>query len=534
MAVAVTGLSASLILAACGGGGNHTEHNAAAAPSAAAGAPSAPGAPAATPDAGASGAANSAAPAGAAAAAGSGAAGSATPMSNAAPVSSSGSSSYGSSRGGSSAPAASAASNAPVGRQASSNGPQGAAPTPGTPSAPGAPGGPAPGAPKGSLGASDNGVSADSIQLGSISSQSASMSRYIAGPVTKAALAMIANINDNGGILGRKLKLDDCDDAADLTRFRACYRKLVQEEKVFALITSMTFGSGEVHGDLARDRIPWVGDIGWYGSSWTDPWMVPMYFSAVNDASAVAQWLVHSVHPKNVGILFLNTPEMKLARDEMTRVLAANGIKVGLSIAQELDTADESGNVLQMRSAGVDHISHFSWPPPVAKFLIDSAQQGFWPEKGISGNHMVIEAIPGIVGSWPLNRWWSSSTYHVWGTEYEAITKKYAPNLSTLHHHNTQTAYIALRLLKQAAEEVGPNLTRDALMKQFESHPWDAGPDLGQTFMWKPNAHDTLRCEYMFKYSSTDEGSFKVWQPVAPDQFRTCGDLPEKPLTAQR
>jgi len=39
--------------------------------------------------------------------------------------------------------------------------------------------------------------------------------------VTKAALAMIANINDNGGILGRKLKLDDCDDAADLTRFRA-------------------------------------------------------------------------------------------------------------------------------------------------------------------------------------------------------------------------------------------------------------------------------------------------------------------------
>jgi ABC-type branched-subunit amino acid transport system substrate-binding protein len=377
-------------------------------------------------------------------------------------------------------------------------------------------------------------VTADSISLGSISSQSASMSRYIAGPVTKAALAMIANINDNGGILGRKLKLDDCDDAADLTRFRACYRKLVQQEKVFTLVTSMTFGSGEVHGDLARDRIPWIGDIGWYGSSWTDPWMVPMYFSAVNDASAVAQWLVKSVHPKNVGILYLNTPEMKLAREEMTRVLTANGIKVGLSIAQELDTADESGNVLQMRSAGVDHISHFSWPPPVAKFLIDSAQQGYWPEKGVSGNHMVIEAIPGIVGSWPLKGWWSSSTYHVWGSEYEAITKKYAPNLSTLHHHNTQTAYIALRLLKQAAEEVGPNLTRDGLMKQFESHPWDAGPDLGQSFLWKPNVHDTLRCEYMFKYSSTDEGSFKVWQPVPADQFRTCGDLPEKPLTAQR
>ena len=360
------------------------------------------------------------------------------------------------------------------------------------------------------------------------------MSRYIAGPVTKAALAMIASINDNGGILGRKLQLTDCDDAADLTRFRACYRKLVQEQKVFALVTSMTFGSGEVHGDLARDRIPWIGDIGWYGSSWTDPWMVPMYFSAVNDASAVAQWLVKSVHPKNVGILFLNTPEMKLARDEMTRVLTANGIKVGLSIAQELDTADESGNVLQMRSAGVDHIAHFSWPPPVAKFLIDSAQQGFWPEKGISGNHMVIEAIPGIVGSWPLNRWWSSSSYHVWGSRVRG------------HHQEVRAEPLDPpppqhpdRLHRAAPPQAGGGGSRPQPHpgrpdEAVESHPWDAGPDLGQSFTWKPNAHDTLRCEYMFKYSSTDEGSFKVWQPVAADQFRTCGDLPEKPLTAQR
>ena len=532
MALAVTGLSAGLILAACGGGGED-HSSAAAAPQQEAqsqapteATPATPD-PAAMPDAGAT-----AAPAGSAApAAGSAAVGGA-PSAGGGVSGGSVAGSKGSAAA--PAPAAQASSKDSSPRPGQSNAPHAGGATPGAPAPGGPSAAPTPGAPKGPLGASDAGVTADGIKLGSISSQSASMSRYIAGPVTKAALAMIASINDNGGILGRKLQLTDCDDAADLTRFRACYRKLVQEQKVFALVTSMTFGSGEVHGDLARDRIPWIGDIGWYGSSWTDPWMVPMYFSAVNDASAVAQWLVKSVHPKNVGILFLNTPEMKLARDEMTRVLTANGIKVGLSIAQELDTADESGNVLQMRSAGVDHIAHFSWPPPVAKFLIDSAQQGFWPEKGISGNHMVIEAIPGIVGSWPLNRWWSSSSYHVWGSEYEAITKKYAPNLSTLHHHNTQTAYIALRLLKQAAEEVGPNLTRDGLMKAFESHPWDAGPDLGQSFTWKPNAHDTLRCEYMFKYSSTDEGSFKVWQPVAADQFRTCGDLPEKPLTAQR
>ena len=359
------------------------------------------------------------------------------------------------------------------------------------------------------------------------------MSKYIVSPVTKAEQATIASINDNGGVLGRKLRLIDCDDAGDIARFRACYGKLVHDQKVFSLVTSMTFGSGEVHGDLARDHIPWIGDIGWYGSSWTDPWMIPMYFSAVADGSAIAEWTATVIKPKRVGVLYLNTPEMKAAKDEVTRVLQTHGIPVVKALSHELDTADESPNVLQMRSANVDFIVHVSWPPPMTKFLIDAAQQGYFPEKGMVGNHYVAEAVPEVVGQWPLNRWWNSSAYHVWGPEYEAIMHKYAPGLSTLHHHNTQTAYMAMRLFKQAAEEVGPNLTREAIMKAFESHPWDAGPGLGQEFLWKPGLHDTLRCNYMFKYTSMEEGSGKVWTPD-PTQFKSCGSLPPQPLSASR
>ena len=411
--------------------------------------------------------------------------------------------------------------------KAGNSGPsQAAAPPPATPGAKNPPtaGGPT---------ASDVGVSPTEIKLGSISSVNAPMGRYIAAPVTKAAQATIDSINDNGGILGRKLTLSDCDDAGDIARFRACYRKLVQEQKIFSLVTSMTFGSGEVHGDLARDHVPWIGDIGWYGSSWTDPWMIPMYFSAVADASAVGEWIAAVAKPQKVGVLYLNTPEMKAATDEVTRVLKTHGIPVVKALQQELDTPDESSNVLQMRQAGVDHIAHFSWPPPVVKFMIDAAQQGYFPEKGMSGNHLVAEIVPQLVGKWPLNRWWNASTYQVWGTEYEAIMKKYAPGLATLHFHNTQTAYIAMRLLKEAAEEVGPNLTRDALMKVFESRQWDAGPGLGQTFLWKPDMHDTLRCNYVFKYTSMEAGSSKVWTPD-PTQFKNCGTTPQRPLAGSR
>src|SRR5437763_13202208 len=111
-----------------------------------------------------------------------------------------------------------------------------AAPAPGAPTP--KPGAPAP-APGGAPGASDTGVTGSEILLGSISSVSSPMSKYVVSPVTKAAQATISSINDNGGVLGRKLRLIDCDDAGDIARFRACYGKLVHEQKVFSLVTSM-------------------------------------------------------------------------------------------------------------------------------------------------------------------------------------------------------------------------------------------------------------------------------------------------------
>jgi ABC-type branched-subunit amino acid transport system substrate-binding protein len=261
--------------------------------------------------------------------------------------------------------------------------------------------------------------------------------------------------------------------------------------------------------------------------------MIPMYFSAIADGSAIAEWVAAVPKPKRVGILYLNTPEMKAAKDEATRVLKTKGIEVVKALQQELGTADESPTVLQFRSANVDHIIQLSWPPPVVKFMIDAAQQGYYPEKGISGNHFVAEASADLIGKWPLNRYWNTNAYQLWGPEYDAIMRKYAPDMQKLHHHNTQTAYIAMRLFKEAAEEVGPNLTREALMKVFESREWDAGPGLGAKFLWKPDMHDTLRCNYMFKYSSLEVGSYKVWAPD-PSQFRQCGSLPERPLEGRR
>jgi ABC-type branched-subunit amino acid transport system substrate-binding protein len=376
-------------------------------------------------------------------------------------------------------------------------------------------------------GATDVGVTANSVKFGSISGNNTPLGNLISQPVTTAVFATMRAVNDSGGIFGRKMIIGDCDDSGDVTRFRSCYRKLIDEAKVFSFITSVTWGTGEVHGDLARDKVPWIGSWGFYTSEWKDPWMFPVHLSTVTEARADATWVRDIVKPETVGILYLNTPEQQLAKEALHQILDPAGIKVVREIPQEIDTPDESSNVFSMRAANPDHIIHFSWPPPMIKFIVDSAQQGYWPKMGISGNHLIGEQVGRLIGDWATQGMYSITSYKLWGTgdEYQAIMDKYAPQMKKMHHHQTQSGYVGVKITADAAKAVGPDLTRDNIMKVLESRRWDFGPGLGQSVLWGPGNHDTMRCEYMMKFNSSDTGSYKVFIPE-PRKSYVCDDAP--------
>jgi ABC-type branched-subunit amino acid transport system substrate-binding protein len=374
-------------------------------------------------------------------------------------------------------------------------------------------------------GATDVGVTADSVRFGSISGNNTPLGNLISQPVTTAVFATMRAVNDAGGVYGRKFVISDCDDSGDVTRFRSCYRKLIDEAKIFSFITSVTWGTGEVHGDLARDKIPWIGSWGFYTSEWKDPWMFPVHLSTVTEARATAGWVRDILKPKSIGILYLNTPEQQLAKASLHQVIDPAGIKVVREIPQEIDTPDESSNVFSMRAANPDHIIHMSWPPPMIKFIVDSANQGYWPPMGISGNHLIGEQVGRLVGEWPKKGMYSITSYKLWGSgdEYQAIMDKYAPQMKKLHHHQTQEGYIGVKIAAEAMKANGPNLTRASIIKTLESRRWDFGPGMGQSVLWGPGNHDTMRCEYMMQYNSSDTGSYKVFVPEARKPY-VCDD----------
>src|SRR5439155_19944784 len=125
---------------------------------------------------------------------------------------------------------------------------------PAAPSTPGAPApvGGAPAAPGGKANyASDKGVPADTIRIGTINMTSAtrSLGPAIAGVQEQNLDAAVKYVNRNGGVAGRHLQLVTCDDGGDIARGRACYEKL--KGNVFALVPSVTWITDVIH-----DRLP--------------------------------------------------------------------------------------------------------------------------------------------------------------------------------------------------------------------------------------------------------------------------------------
>jgi ABC-type branched-subunit amino acid transport system substrate-binding protein len=422
---------------------------------------------------------------------------------------------------------------APAGAQPGAPAP-GAAPAAPTPGAPAAGGEAAPG----KLGASDVGVSATEIKTGGVNMHGMPLGNLLIDPQVRAMNASASAINDAGGILGRKLKYIDCDDGpGETARAKACLKKLIEQDKIFSLLTSTTWSSSAFSDDLARYKIPLVGAWAYTHTEWGDPWSFATHTSMLHEANAGAEWVAQVIKPKTFGLICLNAPEMQKSCENVTRVLEKTGAKMVKKIDVTLTPGDLSAEVVAMRAADPDHVIHYVInPASIAKFIVDAAQQQYWPPLGLSGNHMATEIMGEIFGEWPVNRYWTNTTYKLWGSDFIATIAKYAPNNLGLNHHVSQAGFVGTNVFAQAAREVGPDLTRDKLMKVLNTpdRVWDAGPGLGQTMSWAPGyreldgapgkGKDTMaRFEYMYKY--TDVNTKTEWDSTPrgfspdPDMF---------------
>jgi ABC-type branched-subunit amino acid transport system substrate-binding protein len=387
-------------------------------------------------------------------------------------------------------------------------------------------------------GATDVGVTKDSIKMGSVSMHGVALGNLLVTPIVNGAKATFASINDRGGVLGRRMSLVDCDDGpGEVSRSKACIKKLVGQDKVFALLGYTSWASASVHADLAQYKLPSVGVWAYSQTEWQDPYMFPTHMSMIHEAMANAQWVKNVIKPKTYGLICLTSPEMQLSCNEVQRILDASGSTMVKKLDVSISETSMSAQVLSMRAANPEHIVHYVINvATITKFMVEAAQQGYYPAKGVSGNHLAAEILGSLFGKHPAGRYWTNTTYKLWGAEFMATMNKYARGNKGLNHHIVQASYVGALVFERAAKAVGPNLTRERLMAQLGNGDiYAADASLDQKFSWSKaerggtGTDQTWSKEYgqgrefMYKYDSTNtvsdpNGTPSGFQPDS-DQF---------------
>jgi branched-chain amino acid transport system substrate-binding protein len=226
---------------------------------------------------------------------------------------------------------------------------------------------PAPGA-DGPNQASDTGVTENEIVIGNITAQDGILGAAFRPPVL-GLQAYVQWINDQGGVHGRKLRLETCNDKEDRTRALQCAQDLVENKKVFAFVANNTRAEGGAAPYINQQGVPVFFDIPITNAAYRWPHYWTIYGTGcprdgntvcVNDqirnTSAPYRWFKDNLGVKKAGVFYYGLiGESKQAGDFTITGLQKEGYEVtGYDINFASPNFDQA--VQDMKNNGVDSI----------------------------------------------------------------------------------------------------------------------------------------------------------------------------------
>ncbi|MEA2872245.1 MAG: hypothetical protein QOH67_2221 [Hyphomicrobiales bacterium] len=354
----------------------------------------------------------------------------------------------------------------------------------------------------------EDGVTTDTITFG--------QAAVLEGPASALGLGMqqglnaaFNEINAKGGVHGRKLKLISVNDGYEPDRAIAATKKLIEEDKVFALIGPVgTPTSAAAQPIATAAKVPFMGAFTGAGFLRNPKLENVINVRASYDAETEA-WVKHLTEDlkiSKIAIFYQDDAFGRAGLSGFKKAMDKRKMEIAAEATYERNTVAVKSGLLTLKRAEPEAVVIVGAYKPVAEFIKLSRKTGFNPvfvnisfvganalakELGADGKGVIVSQVVPFPGDASLKV----------VADYQAAIKGAGgePEFVSLE------GYLVGRLAIAALEKAGKDVTRDSLIKTIK----DTGNfDIGGLMMtYGPEDNEGL--DKVFMTIIEADGTFK-------------------------
>jgi branched-chain amino acid transport system substrate-binding protein len=367
--------------------------------------------------------------------------------------------------------------------------------------------------------AADPGVTPTSILLGGTTPLSGVASAYSA--VARGAKAYFDYANAKGGVLGRKIDYRYVDDAYNPANTVQATRRLVEQDKVFAIFNSL----GTEHNLAIREylnavKVPQLfvasGDTSFGADAAKYPYTIGFQPSYQAEGWVLGRYVARAQPKARIAVIAQNDSYGRDLLLGLKRGLAGAKAKVVAAQNYEVTSPDVGSQIAKLKSSGADTLAVFATPQFAIQSYVFANKLGWRPfvltnAVASAANIMVLASEGGknrVVNGSVSVVFVKDPTDPKWQKDaavklYRQIMATYAKgaNANDVYHvYGMAVAFAAVETLKKA----GKNLTRASLVKAVDNLKITNDPFLlpGVAIKTGPGDHFPLNQMFLQRWSN--------------------------------
>jgi branched-chain amino acid transport system substrate-binding protein len=324
-------------------------------------------------------------------------------------------------------------------------------------------------------GGSDPGITTSTIKLGGSYPFSGPASAY--GTIGVAAKAYFSWLNAKGGIDGRKVEFTTLDDGYEPARALQNAKRLVEQDKVFALFNTLGTANNLAIWDYTnQQKVPQVyvatGSSAWGADPTKHPFTIGWQPDYVSEARVYGSYLKQTKPNAKVAALYQNDAYGKDLLDGFKEAVKGSGIQVTAAESYEVTDPSVDSQVSKLATSKADvfldittpkfgaqaihHLTEVDWKPLHILNNVAASKTLVLKPAGLAASKGIVSVSYFKDPEDP--RWANDPAMQ----EYKAGLKQYAPSADVNEPFNVYGWAVANTMAKALEQMKQP--TRAALM----------------------------------------------------------------------